>query len=127
MASARSRRRQAQSQPASPVTEASHGEPERIYPRWRWRTFPVFCAFVVGLLVASFINGRPQNDAAAVVQIVAVLGLGYCITHLFVMNVVVAGRMKRRRDSLARGETPEDEFETELVSPAEDEGGGGRG
>ena len=33
-------------------------------PEWRWRTFPVFCAFVVGLLVASFINGRPSNNVA---------------------------------------------------------------
>ena len=62
-------------------------------------------AFVCGLLIASLVNGRPQNDVAALVQIVAVLGLGYCLAHLFVVNVVIAGRIKRRNAALARGET----------------------
>ena len=95
--------------------EPAHDAP--VYPRWTWRTFPVFMAFVCGLLLASLVNGQPQNDVAALVQILAVLGLGYCIAHLFVVNVIIAGRIKRRNAALARGETPPDELETELVYP----------
>ena len=87
---------------------------------WRWRSFPVLCGVVAGLLIASFVNGRPQNAAAATLQIVAVLGLGYCLIHLFVMNVIVAGRIKRRSDAIARGETPAEDLETELVYPDDD-------
>lgn len=97
------------------VSQPEHDAP--VYPRWKWRTFPVFMAFVCGLLIASFANGQPQNDLAALVQILAVLGLGYCIAHLFVVNVVIAGRIKRRGAALARGETPPDDLETELVYP----------
>jgi|GEM_PF-2177541 len=99
------------------VANATHGPQPRHFPDWRWRTFPVFFAFIVGLLVASFINGRPNNDIAAAVQIVSLLGLGYGLAHLFVVNVIIAGRVKRRREAIDRGETPAEEFEEELVYP----------
>ncbi len=91
--------------------------PARAHPDWRWRTFPVLCAFVVGLLAASFINGRPNNSVAAIVQIAALLGVSYCLAHLFVMNVVVAGRIKRRQQAAERGEQLDEDFEEELVYP----------
>jgi hypothetical protein len=84
-------------------------------PDWRWRTFPVFFAFVTGLLLAGFLNGAPTNTAAAVAQIAAVAGFGYALAHLFVANVIVAGRMKRRRQAMERGEEPADDFEEALV------------
>jgi hypothetical protein len=95
--------------------EVAVGPERRPFPDWRWRTFPVFFAFVVGLLVASFINGRPSNSAAAAVQLVALAGVGYGVAHLFVTNVIVAGRLKRRREAEARGETPAEDIEEELV------------
>jgi hypothetical protein len=108
-----------------PKVRAIAGSPERreptgerrASPDWRWRTFPVFFAFVVGLLAASFINGRPNNDVAAAVQIAALAGVGFGVAHLFVTNVVVAGRVKRRNDAIARGETPAEDLEDELVYP----------
>lgn len=82
---------------------------------WRWRTFPVFCAFVAGLLIASVINGRPDNAAGAAAQVAALLGASYALIHLFVTNVIVAGRIKRRERALARGETPDEDFEDVAV------------
>lgn len=107
-----------QQRPAPPAWRAAETQRRR-FPDWRWRTFPVFFAFVVGLLVASFVNGRPGNDVAAAVQIISLLGLGYGLAHLFVVNVIVAGRIKRRREAIDRGETPGEEVEEELVYPEE--------
>jgi hypothetical protein len=96
--------------------DATNAPPQRRYtPDWRWRTFPVFCAFVAGLLIASFINGRPGNGVAAAVQIVAILGVSYAAIHLVVTNVIVSGRARRRDATIARGEIPEDEWEEETV------------
>jgi hypothetical protein len=86
-------------------------------PDWRWRSFPVFFAFVVGLLLASIINGAPGNDLAAVVQILALLGVGYGLAHLFVTNVIVAGRIRRRERMIQRGENPDEEWVDEVVHP----------
>jgi hypothetical protein len=84
-------------------------------PDWRWRTFPVFVAFVVGMLVAFVVNGTTQNPAAFVLAILAILGCVYAAIHLFVMNVIVAGRVRRRARALARGETPEEDMEEVVV------------
>lgn len=75
----------------------------------------MFFAFVVGLLIASFINGRPNNGVAAAMQVIALAGVGYGVAHLFVTNVIVAGRIKRRREAEARGETLPEDYEEELV------------
>ncbi len=91
----------------------------RTRPEWRWRTFPVFFAFVTGMLLAGFLNGAPTNTMAAVAQIAAVAGFGYALAHLFVANVVIAGRLKRRRRAVERGEEPAEDFEEELVYDAE--------
>ncbi len=88
-------------------------------PQWKWRTFPVFFAFVAGVLVASIIN-PPSGDAGYALQLAALAGFGYALAHLFVTNVVVAGRLKRRRQAAARGEEPPEAFEEELVYPDED-------
>lgn len=89
-------------------------------PQWKWRTFPVFCALVAGILIASVANGVPDNAAAAVLQIAALGGVGYAIAHLFVTNVIIAGRI-RRRDALASvaPEATDDEWVDEIVHPTE--------
>ncbi|HEY8172864.1 MAG TPA: hypothetical protein VIH21_07235 [Dehalococcoidia bacterium] len=113
--SARSARRTStNAAPAAPISPGHrHG------PSWQWRTFPVFFAFVVGMLIASFINGRPDNTAGALIQIVAILGFSYALIHLIVVNVIVAGRMRRRDEQIARGETPDDAYEDAVVYPDE--------
>jgi hypothetical protein len=88
-------------------------------PDWKWRTFPVFCAFVAGLLLASVVNGEPDNALGAIVQLAALVGIAYALIHLFVMNVVVAGRAKRRDAAIARGESPDDDYEDAIVYPDE--------
>jgi hypothetical protein len=111
------RQRQQRASISRSAPEAS-AEPQagRYTPDWRWRTFPVFCALVAGLLVASFINGRPNNTAAAIVQLAAILGAAYALVHLFVSNVIVAGRIRRRDEAIARGDD-DDEYEDEVVYP----------
>jgi hypothetical protein len=97
----------------APREAAAAGAGPRL-PEWRWRTFPVFFAFVAGVLLASLIN-PPNSDFGYAVQIAALAGFGYGIAHLFVVNVIVAGRLKRRRQAIERGETPPEDFEEELV------------
>jgi hypothetical protein len=80
-------------------------------PDWRWRTFPVFAAFAAGLLAAFLVNEGSANPVAFVVQIAALLGVGYSVAHLIVSNVVRAGRSTRRRD---------DETEDVVVYPDEE-------
>ena len=95
------------------------GAVPRTRPEWRWRTFPVFFAFVTGMLLAGFLNGAPTNTTAAIAQTAAVAGFGYALAHLFVANVIIAGREKRRRRAMERGEAPPEDFEEELVYTAE--------
>ncbi len=89
--------------------------------RWQWRTFPVFCAFVAGLLIASLLNRETDTNAESMIQYAALLGAGYIVAHLFVTNVIVAGRIKRRDAIRARGETPPEDFEDDIVYPDADE------
>ena len=88
--------------------------------RWQWRTFPVFCAFIAGLLIASLLNRQTDTNAEAMIQYAALLGAAYIVVHLFVTNVIVAGRIKRREATLARGETPPEDFEDNVVYPGDD-------
>lgn len=88
-------------------------------PEWKWRTFPVFFALVSGLLIASFLNGTPDNTIAAIVQIAALAGFFYGLVHLFVVNVIVAGRAKKRAEAEARGISLDDDFEEETIYPDE--------
>lgn len=112
------RRRETASERAAEqdASDATHPKRVRYTPDWRWRTFPVFCALVAGLLVASFINGRPSNTAAAIIQLAAILGAAYVLAHLFVTNVIVAGRLRRRDEAIARGDD-DYEYEDEVVYP----------
>jgi hypothetical protein len=75
----------------------------------------VLCAFVAGLMIASIVNGRPDNTLGAMVQVAALLGLFYCLIHLFVTNVIVAGRIRRREMAEAEGVELDEDFEDELV------------
>jgi hypothetical protein len=64
-------------------------------PDWRWRSFPVFAAFASGALIAFIVNEGSVNPVAFVLQIAALLGVGYSLAHLLVTNVATAGRMRR--------------------------------
>ncbi|MHB8377354.1 MAG: hypothetical protein ACYDEB_10425 [Dehalococcoidia bacterium] len=87
-------------------------------PDWKWRTFPVFAAFVAGLLVDSVFN-PPASSAGTALRIVALLGTGYVLAHLFVTNVIVARRIKARDRALAAGRDAEEEWVDEVVHPDE--------
>jgi hypothetical protein len=72
----------------------------------------VFAAFVSGILLAFLVNEGSVNPVAFVLQIAALLGVGYSLAHLFVTNVIVAGR-RRRAD-------PDDDTEDVVVYPDEE-------
>lgn len=85
---------------------------------WRWRTFPVFFALCVGLLAASFINGRPSNTFAAIVQIGAMLGVVYGLIHMFIANVVRAGHARYPHRAARKRRAPA--YEDEVVFPPDE-------
>lgn len=87
-------------------------------PDWRWRSFPVLAAFIAGVLLDSIIN-PPASDAAVVLRVVAVLGAGYCLAHLFIVNTIVARRIKARQKTIDAG-SDGDEWVDEVVHPGED-------
>jgi hypothetical protein len=115
---ARRKRRPQTSRPQRAATAAASDQPagtsrpRRPRPDWRWRTFPVFSAFVAGMLLAFFVNVPTQNPVAFVLLIGALLGFGYSLAHLVVTNLVTAGRSRR-------GDTTETAYEDELVYPDE--------
>ena len=86
-------------------------------PRWRWRTFPVLAAFIGGLLVGSFAEGSPDSDFEIAVRVIAQFGAAYVVIHLIVMNVIVAGRIKRRDTAHTQGDKPNDDYEDVAVYP----------
>jgi hypothetical protein len=61
------------------------------------------------------VNGATHNPIAFIFAILAILGCVYSAIHLFVMNVIVAGRVRRRQRALARGETPPEDMEDVVV------------
>ncbi len=115
------KRKRAKATPGRPAPAARSATASKspALPQWRWRTFPVFFAFVAGMLVASIVN-PPSGKAGYAVQLVALAGFGYGLAHLFVTNVVVAGRLRRQRKAAERGELPPEAFEEELVYPDEE-------
>ena len=84
-------------------------------PNWRWRTFPVLAAFVGGLLIGSFAEGSPDSDFEVIVRVIALFGAAYVIIHLIVMNVIVAGRIKRRSAAAADDDEADGEYEDVVV------------
>ena len=104
----------AEQHPISPPDDAPPaGSRRRVRPDWRWRSFPVFAAFVSGMLLAFLVNEGSVNPAAFVLQIAALLGVGYSLAHLLVTNVIAAGR--------TRGSDHDDSDETEDVVVYPDE------
>jgi hypothetical protein len=79
----------------------------------------VLAAFVGGLLIGSFIDGRPDNNLGVAVRVIAIAGAAYVLIHLFVMNVIVAGRIKRRDSASADGDASDDHYEDVVVYPDE--------
>jgi hypothetical protein len=104
---------------AEPARPAGRVDRESVLPQWRWRTFPVFFAFVTGMLLAFFVNEGTVNPLAFLLLLAALLGFGYCLAHILVTNFIVAGRVRRRRAARARGEERAEDFEEELVYPGE--------
>ena len=84
---------------------------------WKWRTFPVFAALVTGMLIAFIVNEGSVNPVAFVLQLAAVLGVGYCLAHFVVTQVVVGGRMRRRAAATERGEAADEDLEDVVVYP----------
>lgn len=74
---------------------------------WRWRTFPVFAAFVFGALAASLID-RPDNNFVAVVRIGLVVLAAYCLAHIIGVYVILPRRRRRSANDNV-------EYEDELV------------
>jgi hypothetical protein len=85
-------------------------------PQWKWRTFPVFAAFVAGLLLDSIVN-PPASDGGTALRIVALLGVGYVLAHVVVVNVIVARRIRVREKALAAGDDPDVQWVDEVVHP----------
>jgi len=112
---AKKKRKQRSTQGTSPQPGAS--DIGRVTPDWRWRSFPVFFAFVCGMLLAFFVNEGTVNPLAFVLLLAALLGFGFGVSHLIVTNFVVARRVRARREAIARGETPPEDFQDELVFP----------
>ena len=105
-------RQSASGTPAAQSAATAPGRRPRTRPDWRWRSFPVFAAFVSGLLLAFLVNEGSVNPVAFVLQIAALLGVGYSLAHLFVANVIAAGR-HRRAD-------PDGDTEDVVVYPGEE-------
>jgi alkylhydroperoxidase family enzyme len=105
---------------ASPETRATDAPHERMpnLPDWRWRSFPVLVAFIAGVLFDAIIN-PPQSNAAIALRIVALLGAGYCLAHVFVVNTIVARRIKARQKAMAAAGDEDDEWVDEVVHPDE--------
>ncbi|MDE3094594.1 MAG: hypothetical protein KGK07_01160 [Chloroflexota bacterium] len=78
-------------------------------------------AFVAGLLVDSLFN-PPASDAGTALRIVALLGAGYVLAHVFVTNVIVARRIKSR-DKARAPDGNAAEWVDEVVHPDEQERG----
>lgn len=87
-------------------------------PNWRWRSFPVLAAFIAGVLLDAIIN-PPQSDAAVVLRVIAVLGAGYCLAHVVVVNTIVARRIKAREKAMAATGSEDEEWVDEVVHPDE--------
>ncbi len=96
---------------ASPTANSQPQSKKRTRPDWRWRSFPVFASFATGMLIAFVVNQGSVNPIAFVLQLAALLGVGYSIAHLFVTNVITAGRTRRVR---------EEETEDVIVHPDDD-------
>jgi len=61
---------------------------------WRWRSFPVFFAFVCGAFVMGLLNGV-TNPVGAVFFYLALFGVAFGIAHM-VTRWLAERRMRRR-------------------------------
>ena len=76
----------------------------------------MLAAFIVGVTFGAFAGGTADNGFNQVVRVLAILGFAYVLIHLFVMNVLVAGREKRRQ---MEGMDDREEYEDVVVQPDE--------
>jgi hypothetical protein len=82
---------------------------------WKWRTFPVFAAFVFGGLIASFID-RPDNAFVLGVRIALVVLAALCVAHIFVTYAVAQRRRNASTEPSGAGTAVDDaHYEDELV------------
>jgi hypothetical protein len=125
MARKRRRRERGRSEQAEGVTPAAtrpaSGRPQVLardvgMPAWQWRTFPVLAALSAGLVLGS---------TFPILFIAGLLGVSYAVAHLFVTNIVVAGRIRRREKELVMAremgvsDDDGDEWEDAVVHPDE--------
>jgi membrane associated rhomboid family serine protease len=61
---------------------------------WRWRSFPVFFAFVCGAFVMGLLNGV-TNPVGAVFFYLALFGVAFGVAHM-VTRWLAERRMRRR-------------------------------
>ncbi|MEX0750185.1 MAG: hypothetical protein WD359_05190 [Dehalococcoidia bacterium] len=102
--------------PSPTLTEAQRSKIANL-PDWRWRTFPVFFAFFVGMLVMAVLNGAPDNQLAAIAQFVVLAALSYGLARIVVRKLLMERRLTRREKQIARGEPVDDEYEDVVVYP----------
>jgi hypothetical protein len=64
--------------------------PPRAVPDWRWRTFPVFFAFVIGVFVMGLLAGVPV--LAQVLFFASLAGLGFGMAHILTRQILARRR-----------------------------------
>ena len=99
-------RRRPRQAPASPP--ASTG--------WRWRTFPVFFAFVCGIFATAVLLIATAGYAFWPLFVVSGAGMGYGLAHVFTHRI--AGQRAQRRGERAPVATVEEEESAEAGAGA---------
>ena len=85
----RRRRRRRRGGSGGGAPEATETETSPALPDWRWRTFPVFFAFVAGALVMALVAGSIIGFA---VSWLAVLGMAYGLAHIVTRQFIARRR-----------------------------------
>lgn len=67
------------------------------------------------MLLAFLVNEGTANPVAFILLILSLLGVGYGLAHMFVTNLVVAGRLRARQREAALGADQDPEYEDVLV------------
>lgn len=62
-----------------------------VLSQWQWRTFPVFFAFVLGVVVMGLV-GAAEPTAFAVLLYVALFGVAYSVAHILTRAWLVRRR-----------------------------------
>ena len=85
----RRRRRRKRGGGGGAAPEAAQANVSPALPDWRWRTFPVFFAFVVGLLAMALVAGSIIGFG---LSWVAVLGVAFGLAHILTRQFIARRR-----------------------------------